>query len=53
MKNLELTNEQQIENLYDLIDAYSKVRHLVDCGELVYNTHRVISLLEDEDNAEN
>lgn len=49
MKNSELTNEQQIENLYDLIDAYSKVRHLVDCGELVYNTHTAISLLKDEE----
>jgi len=52
METLELTNEQQIENLYDLIDAYSKVRHLVDCGELVYNTHTAISLLEDDNDIE-
>jgi hypothetical protein len=39
--------QTQIDQLYALLDAYAKVSHLVDCGELVWNTNKVIAQLED------
>jgi hypothetical protein len=50
MTNIE--KQSEIDNLYDLLDAYSKVRHLVDFGELISKTHEAISLLEDDDDVE-
>jgi hypothetical protein len=44
-----MNTQNQIDQLYALLDAYAKVSHLVDCGELVWNTNKVIAELEDED----
>jgi hypothetical protein len=50
MTNIE--KQSEIDNLYDLLDAYSKVSHLVSFGEIVSKTHEAISLLEDNEDIE-
>ena len=40
--------QNQIEQLFALIVAYSNVSHLVDCGELVWKAHQAIERLEEQ-----
>ena len=44
--------QNQIDQLYALIDAYSNVSHLVDCGELVWKAHQAIDKLEESESAQ-
>lgn len=44
--------QNQIDQLYALIDAYSNVSHLVDCGELVWKAHQAIERLEESESAQ-